>query len=185
MLEPNFDPFPEIQTERLLLRRLTQNDSEEIFSLRSNADTMKYIGKPLAASLSEAIKFIGSVNESLMNNNGILWAIELKEFPGKLVGYIGHWRLIKEHYRAEVGYMLLPDYWRKGIMKEALNVVINYGFKEMKLHSIEAHINPDNKASSGLLECAGFIREAYFKEDFFSNGAFGDTAIYSKLTHIR
>lgn len=184
MLQPNFDPFPEIQTPRLLLRRLKKNDAEEIFGLRSDAQTMRYIGKDLAVSLSEAVQFIGNVNESLITNNGILWAIELKELPGKLIGYIGHWRLIKEHYRAEVGYMLHPDYWRKGIMKEALAVVVNYGFREMKLHSIEAHISPQNQASSGLLESCGFVREAYFKEDFFYNGVFEDTAIYSKLTHL-
>lgn len=183
MLQPNFDPFPEIETERLLLRRLKKNDAAEIFGLRSDVQTMRYIGKDLAVTLSEAVKFIANSNESLITNNGILWAIELKELPGKLIGYIGHWRLIKEHYRAEVGYMLHPDYWRKGIMKEALAVVVNYGFKEMKLHSIEAHISPDNKASASLLESSGFVREACFKEDFFYNGVFGDTAIYSKLTH--
>lgn len=183
MLQPNFDLFPEIQTPRLLLRRLKKNDAEEIFGLRSDAQTMRYIGKDLAVSLSEAVQFIGNINESLITNNGILWAIELKEFPGKLIGYIGHWRLIKEHYRAEVGYMLYPDYWRKGIMKEALSVVVDYGFNEMKLHSIEARINPQNLASASLLESNGFVREAYLKEDFFYNGVFGDTAIYSKLAH--
>ena len=183
MLQPNFDPFPEIQTPRLLLRRLKKNDAEEIFGLRSDAQTMRYIGKDLAVSLSDAVQFIGNINESLITNNGILWAIESKEFPGKLIGYIGHWRLIKEHYRAEVGYMLYRDYWRKGIMKEALAEVVDYGFNEMKLHSIEARINPQNLASAGLLESNGFVREAYLKEDFFYNGVFGDTAIYSKLAH--
>ena len=67
-------------------------------------------------------------------------------------------------------------------MKEALIKVIEYGFNEMKLHSIEAHINPANSASAGILEATGFIREAYFKEDFYYKGVFSDTAIYSKLT---
>ncbi len=183
MLEPNFDPFPEIQTQRLLLRRLKKSDAEEIFNLRSDERVMRYIGKDPATSLSDAVQFIVNSNESLITNNGILWAIELKELPGKLIGFIAHWRLIKEHYRAEVGYMLRPDYWRKGIMKEALAVVVDYGFNEMKLHSIEAHINPANKASASLLESNGFVREAYFKEDFFYKGKFEDTAIYSKLAH--
>jgi ribosomal-protein-alanine N-acetyltransferase len=66
-------------------------------------------------------------------------------------------------------------------MKEALIKVIDYGFNEMKLHSIEAHINPENAASAAILEATGFVREAYFKEDFFYKGEFSDTAIYSKL----
>ncbi|MEO5909204.1 MAG: GNAT family N-acetyltransferase, partial [Ginsengibacter sp.] len=96
-------------------------------------------------------------------------------------GTIGLWRLIKENFRAEVGYMFLPDYWQKGLAKESLLKIIEYGFNEMKLHSIEAHISPRNSSSASLLEKTGFTREAYFKEDYFFNGAFEDTAVYSLL----
>jgi [ribosomal protein S5]-alanine N-acetyltransferase len=181
MLQPNFHPFPQIETERLLLRKLKNQDADEIFNLRSDENVMKYIGKDPITSISEAIEFIQLVNNSLVTNFGISWAIALKEDPQKLIGTIGHWRLIKEHYRAEVGYMLSPKFWKKGIMKEALIKVIDYGFNEMKLHSIEAHINPENAASAGILEATGFVREAYFKEDFFYKGEFSDTAIYSRL----
>ncbi len=181
MLQPNFDPFPELQTARLLLRRLKKEDAEEILKLRSDENVMKYIGKDPIITLTEAIQFFNLVNESLITNNGITWAITLKENPGKLIGTIGHWRLIKEHYRAEVGYMLQHEYWKKGIMKEALLKVIDFGFDELKLHSIEANINPENEASASILEATGFVKEAYFKEDFFYNGIFYDTAIYSKL----
>jgi [ribosomal protein S5]-alanine N-acetyltransferase len=77
--------------------------------------------------------------------------------------------------------MLHPNFWNKGIMKEALLAAIDFGFNQMKLHSIEAHINPDNVASGILLEKTGFVREAYFKEDFFFRGKFSDSAIYSLL----
>jgi ribosomal-protein-alanine N-acetyltransferase len=66
-------------------------------------------------------------------------------------------------------------------MKEALMAVIRFGFDSMKLHSIEAHIDPVNTASALVLEKTGFIREAYFKEDFFYKGRFSDTAVYSLL----
>jgi ribosomal-protein-alanine N-acetyltransferase len=181
MLQPNFNPFPEIETERLLLRKLKNEDADEIFKLRSDENVMKYIGKDPITTINEATEFIHLVNNSLSTNFGITWAIAFKENPGKLIGTIGHWRLIKEHYRAEVGYMLLPQYWKKGIMKEALIQVIDYGFNEMNLHSMEAHINPQNAASAAILEATGFVREAYFKEDFFYKGEFSDTAIYSKL----
>jgi ribosomal-protein-alanine N-acetyltransferase len=63
--------------------------------------------------------------------------------------------------------MLHPSHWRKGIMKEALDILVPFAFNEIKLHSIEAHINPGNIASANILTSAGFIREAYFKEDYF------------------
>jgi ribosomal-protein-alanine N-acetyltransferase len=89
---------------------------------------------------------------------------------------------MKEHYRGEVGYVLLPEYQGKGIMHEALGAVIAYGFDVMKLHSIEANTNPNNTPSHKLLERHGFVREAYFKENYYYNGKFLDSAIYSLIT---
>ena len=181
MLQTNFNPFPEITTERLLLRRLVRGDIDAIFKLRSDEKVMRFIGKIPMTSQSEALEFIDRVNESIETNFGITWAMALKENPADLIGTIGHWRLIKEHFRAEVGYMLSPRHWRKGIMKEALIKVVDFGFDKMQLHSIEAHINPANTASAAILESTGFLKEGYFKEHFFFNGEFSDTAIYSKI----
>ena len=181
MLQPNFSPFPEIKTERLVLSKMTKIDSAEILRLRSDENVMKYIDRERAKSIQDAEVFLDRITTSLDSNNGIMWGIALKETPKTLIGNIGYWRLIKEHYRAEVGYMLNPSFWKKGIMKEALEEIIVFGFKHMNLHSIEANINPDNEASAALLESTGFIKEAHFKEDFFFNGQFEDTAIYSLL----
>jgi ribosomal-protein-alanine N-acetyltransferase len=181
MLQPNFSPFPEIKTERLFLRKMTRKDAAEILRLRSDENVMQYIDRERAKYIKDAETFLDRITTSLETNNGIMWGITLKETPGILIGNIGYWRLIKEHYRAEVGYMLNPLFWKKGIMKEALREVIVFGFNHMNLHSIEANINPGNEASAALLESTGFIKEAYFKEDFFFNGTFRDTVIYSRL----
>lgn len=181
MLETNFSPFPEITTNRLLLRRISIKDAPEILSLRSDDTVMHFIDREKAKTLEDAEAWIQLVNESLESNNGITWAMSLTEAPQTLIGTIGFWRIIKQHHRAEVGYMLHPEHWNKGIMKEALLSVIDFGFGAMQLHSIEAHINPGNSASAALLEKTGFIREAYFKEDYYFKGEFIDSAIYSLL----
>ncbi len=181
MLQVNFHPFPEIKTERLLLRRLIEEDAGQIFKMRSDENVMKFIGKNPITTMQEAVDFYNLVNDSLENNTGITWAITLIDSPEKMIGTIGFWRLIKEHFRAEIGYMLMPSYWKKGLAKEAVQKVIEYGFQQMNLHSIEAHIHPKNMASAMLLESTQFVREAHFKEDFFFNGVFEDTAIYSLL----
>lgn len=182
MLEVNFDPFPELTTERLVLRKMKDADTSQFFKLRSNSEVMKHIGKNPMTSMNEAMDFINMINDLLENNSGITWAMALKEQPEKLIGTIGLWRLIKEHFRTEIGYMLIPEYWRKGFTKEAILKVLDYGFNELKLHSVEGHITPLNLASAKILESTGFVREAYFKEDFFFNGKFEDTAIYSLLS---
>jgi ribosomal-protein-alanine N-acetyltransferase len=64
-------------------------------------------------------------------------------------------------------------------MKEAIRELLDYGFTHLKLHSVEANINPANQASEALLKSVGFIKEAYFKENFYFNGQFIDSAIYS------
>lgn len=183
MLQTNFVPFPEIKTKRLFLRKVNEHDLHQILLLRSNNDVMKYLDKKKAKDLNDAKDFLKMIDDSLDTGDGVLWGIELKKKPGLLVGYICYWRLVKEHYRAEVGYMLLPEFWNKGFMKEALSEVIIFGYNIMKLHRIEARINPRNKASASLLLSTGFIKEAYFKEDFYYDGKFGDTEVYSRLEH--
>ena len=156
-------------------------DAPEILSLRSNDRVMQFFDREKMRSIGDAEALIELINESLNNNNGITWAITLIDEPGELIGTIGFWRIIKEHYRTEVGYMHSPDYWGKGMMKEALSAVIHFAFTQIGLHSIEARINPSNAASAGLLETLGFVREAYFREDYHFNGRFLDTTIYSLL----
>lgn len=179
MLELNFTPFPEIKTKRLLMRRMTDADAPELLFLRSDEKTMQYIDREKTKSLEEAAAFIQMINIAIDKNESVMWAITLSDKPGTVIGNISYWRIINQHYRAEVGYMLHPDFWNKGLMKEALLSVIDFGFNEIKLHSIEAHINPENAVSGILLEKCGFVREAYFKEDFYFRGKFIDSAVYS------
>jgi len=180
MLEINFNPFPNLETKRLLLRRLENEDVNEIFALRSDKEVMKYVPRPLAKTPEDALNHIAIINEKIDSNEGINWAITLKDNP-KLIGIIGHYRIKHEHFRAEIGYMLLPEYHGKGVISEAINEVIKYGFQVMKLHSIEAIIDPENFASARVLQKNGFVKEAHLKENEYYDGKFLDTIIYSIL----
>jgi ribosomal-protein-alanine N-acetyltransferase len=180
MININFTPFPNLETERLHLRRLVKEDVNEVFALRSDNEVMKYIPRPLVKTNEEALEHIAMIDEKIENNEGINWAISLKNNP-KLIGIIGHYRIKPEHFRAEIGYMLLPEYHGKGIIVEAIKETLNYGFQVMKLHSIEAIIDPENFASESVLQKSGFIKEAHLKENEYYEGRFLDTVIYSIL----
>lgn len=184
MVELNFKPFPVLETERLLLREITLEDAPAFFLCRSDAETMQYIGKPLHQTVAETEALIKLIIERVNSNTAINWAITLKE-DLKFIGTISYHDIIKEHFRAEVGYMLLTGYRRKGIVNEALKAVLDFGFENLKLHSIEAKINPSNTASANLLKKHGFVKEAYFKENYFFEGSFQDTEIYSLLVTSR
>jgi ribosomal-protein-alanine N-acetyltransferase len=180
MLVLNFNPFPNLETDRLLLRRIDNNDVKEIFELRSDAETMKYIPRPLVKNLDEAIEHLALIDSGIEKNEVINWGITIKGNT-KIVGIIGFYRTKHEHYRSEIGYMLLPEIQGKGIATEAVRVIIEFGFNEMKLHSIEANIDPRNIASERVLQKNGFIKEAHILENEYYDGVFLDTVIYSLL----
>ena len=180
MLNITFLPFHNLETERLYLRQLTNDDVHEIFALRSDPEVMKYIPRPLVTNKEEALAHITMIEEKIVTNEGINWAITLKGNP-KLIGIIGHYRIKPEHFRAEIGYMLLPEHQGKGIISEAIKEVVNYGFEVMKLHSIEAIIDPKNFGSEKVLQKNGFVKEAHLKENEYYEGRFLDTVIYSLL----
>lgn len=180
MLTLNFNPFHNLETERLLLRRVDVNDAEEILLLRGNPETMKYIPRPLTKTREDALEHIAMIDSKIDANEGINWAITLKGNP-KLIGIIGHYRIQHDNHRAEIGYMLLPEFHGKGIVTEAVKEVIDYGFNVMKLHSIEAVIDPENVVSEAVLKKFGFVKEAHFREHEYYEGKFLDSVVYSLL----
>jgi ribosomal-protein-alanine N-acetyltransferase len=178
MLQIEFLPFTNLETDRLLLRQIEKDDANEILALRSDDRVMQFIGRPKMSSLEEARTWIEKFDTALEQNEGITWAITIKT-ENKLLGTIGFWRLEKEHYRGEIGYLLNPASQGKGFMHEAFRPVLKYGFEKMKLHSIEANVYPENNSSRKVLEKNGFVQEGYFKENYFHDGIFTDTAVYS------
>ncbi|MEO8087228.1 MAG: GNAT family N-acetyltransferase [Bacteroidota bacterium] len=182
MLELKYDKFPVLETERLILREMTMDDAPVLFEMRTHPLMNRYTDRAKMKTMEEAEQKMKTIIEMVESRNGIAWAIELKESK-KQIGDISFWRLIKEHYRAEIGYALLPEYWEKGIMSEAARCAIDYGFSMLNFHSIEANVNPNNVASMKLLEKMNFVREAYFRENYYYDGKFLDSAIYSLVNN--
>jgi ribosomal-protein-alanine N-acetyltransferase len=181
MLDITFLPFPNLETKRLILKQINTNDADAILSLRSNDEVMKYIPRPYLKTKEDALELIAMFDDKIENGIGINWGIYFLDEPQKLLGIIGYYRMKPEHYRAEVGYMLFPEYNGKGIVSEALGRVIEYGFKEMKLHSIEAILDPENIGSERVLLKNGFVKEAHLIENEYYEGRFLDSMIYSLL----
>lgn len=178
----DFSYFPEIETERLLLRRITNDDAVDLFEIRSNPIAMQYIDRPIAKTHEDALNLIKVIEDNYTKHDGVNWAITFKE-DKKLIGNIGFWRMDKPNFRAEIGYILNPNFHRKGIMNEALKAIIDFGFKRMQLHSIEAITKPSNTASNEILLKNGFVQEGYFRETFFFNGKFYDKKVFSLINN--
>ena len=175
-----FDIFPSLESERLNYRDFLKEDAHELFLLKSDKVVMKHMDSFPFQSIRDAEKSIQKNQNLYHEKKGILWAI-IEKSSNQMIGYFGYWRLIREHCRGEIGYALNPKVWGKGYMKETLDCLIPFGFNEMKLHSIEANLNPNNANSERLLQRFGFKKEAYFRENYLFNGKFNDSVIYSLL----
>jgi len=181
MLSPDFNPFPVLETPRLLLREHNYIDAEILFTMRTDENIMRYIDRQRPKDIQDIRNFISAFTEDCRAGKSIAWVIALKEQPDFMIGSIGYWRSDLANHRAEVGYMLQPDFWRRGIISEALEHVIDFGFEQINLHTIQANINPGNEASRQMLLKHGFLKEAYFREDYYFNGKFLDSEIYGLI----
>jgi ribosomal-protein-alanine N-acetyltransferase len=180
MLELNFNPFPILASERLQFRKLTATDAPEILALRGDPETMRFIPRPLLTDIEGALDHIKSINDKIEENLDINWAVTEKN-SDKCIGIMGFYRTQPEHFRSELGYMLLPEYWGKGYVTEAVTTLLNFAFNTLNFHSIEAVIDSRHKASERVLQKNGFTKEAHFVENFYYNNEFTDTVIYSLL----
>jgi ribosomal-protein-alanine N-acetyltransferase len=143
----------EIQTERLLLRRLENSDWEMISFLRSDKIVNQFVKRPNAETKEEALEFIEKIKTGIDNRNLYYWKITEKN---KMIGSICLWNFSKDHKTAEIGYDLSPNYQGKGIMNESLKNVTEFGFRELNLNIIEAYTHRQNTSSTKLLERNGF-----------------------------
>jgi ribosomal-protein-alanine N-acetyltransferase len=147
---------PLLTTERLTLRQLQSSDDKAIFTLRNNGQVNAFIQRPLLNNRNEAQYFITVIDEGINNKEWLYWALILKSNQ-QLIGTICLWHFSKGNTVAEIGYEMHPDYQGKGLMSEAIQTIIRYGFHILHLKRIEAYTQPANAMSIKLLEKNGFL----------------------------
>ncbi|TQR21639.1 GNAT family N-acetyltransferase [Psychrobacillus vulpis] len=172
--------FPRLETERFKLRRIEVKDAVEIFNYFSRDEVTKYYDLDTFMNITEAIQLIENWEKRFVNNEGIRWGIATKA-DNRIIGSCGFHNWQKEHFKAEVGFEVTPEFWQQGVMTEVLKYVLQYGFEEMELYRIEALYDPENTASKKTLEKAGFIYEGTLRKSSFEKGSFCDAAICSIL----
>jgi len=156
-------PFPQLATARLRLRRLRASDAPEIYRLRADDRVNEFIDRPKAINLQDALAYIDKIHNGVEAGDWVYWAILFQE-QKKLIGTICLWNVSAAEKKAELGYELMPDYQGQGIMQEAVGAVLDFGFRTLKLRSIEAVSRPANHRSIKLLEKFGFQLSGTLKE---------------------
>ena len=172
--------FPILETERLILREITKDDTNAIFDCFSNEDVTRFYGLETMQRSEQAEQMIDFFSKSYIEKRGVRWGIERKGVKG-IIGTVGFNSWLAKHRRAEIGYEIHPEYWRKGYTAEAVSKVLSHGFVEMNLTRIGAIIFLENEASNRLLTKLGFQKEGVLRNYMYQNGKAYDTNVYSLL----
>lgn len=162
--------LPILKTERLILRRSMKKDLKQILFFRSDREMNKYIIRPLTKNIDEAEAWFDKVQKQVDHRETFDWAIN--ENPDQvMIGTICLWDFSADKKRAEVGYALHPSFQGRGIMSEALRVVIDFGFRQLELDEIVAFTHRENLASIAMLLKHEFIHrpELIDKDNEFNN----------------
>lgn len=173
------DDFPTLRSPRLHLRQFRQEDIHDVFYGLSHPDVIKYYGvhfDTLKATQEQMNWFVSLET----NRTGIWWAICRAE-GSAFLGAAGFNNWSHGHRKAEIGFWLLPEYWGKGIVSEALPLVCNYGFGKMGLHRIEAFVESENLNSKTAMSKMGFSLEGTMVDCEIKNGRFISLDIYARL----
>jgi ribosomal-protein-alanine N-acetyltransferase len=177
-----FGEFPELETKRLVLRRMTLADAGFYLIHFSDPDIVELTAFDAPENIERATQeLLEFCIKPFEENKGIRWGIVLKD-EAELIGTIGYHQWVKASgHHIRVGYDLAATYRRRGIMTEALEAVLRYGFETMRLNKVEALTDLRNVASIRLLEKLGFHQDGVLRENMYFHGRFIDEAVFSQL----
>jgi [ribosomal protein S5]-alanine N-acetyltransferase len=180
-----FEDLPELETERLLLRKLRLEDARAMFAYASDPEVTRYVLFDTHRSIEDSVAFLRFAVEGYERGDFGGWGVVLKD-SGAFVGTCGvDYGYAPEHARAELGYVLAREHWGKGLMPEAVRAVIRFGFGRMELNRIQARCIAENTASARVMEKAGMTYEGTLREYELIKGAYRDMKFYSILRRER
>jgi [ribosomal protein S5]-alanine N-acetyltransferase len=142
--------FPVIKIKHLILRRLVPEDRKAVFILRNDEQVSMFINRNIMTSETEAAVFIEKIWSNGDRGPDVFWAICLNNQPD-LIGTICLWNFSEDRKLAELGYELFPAFQGRGLMSEAVKAVLDYGFNDRGLTTIEAYTHKDNMRSKKML----------------------------------
>lgn len=158
-----------LRTKRLILRAANQSDLADMFAIYSAPAAMKYWSTPPHQNHAETQgnldRMVASAAKQL-----VYFAIEM---DGHMIGYAGM------HHGDEVGFILHPDYWRRGIIKEAMGAIIPNLFENTDVPQLTADADPLNTASVNCLKSLGFVETGTAENTYCINGVWSDSIYFA------
>lgn len=176
----DFSQFPTLETSRLRLREIVAEDYEAIFAIRGDYEVTKYNTGDAYTDIEQAQALIDSMTALFSEGQELRWGITLKP-DDTVIGMCGfnYWHRIDK--RTSIGFDLNRNFWKRGIMREAVFAMLNFGFEKMELNRIEASATSENIASVKLLQSLNFQQEGIQREQYFEAEQFYDLSLFGLL----
>ena len=144
-----------IETERIILRHFCDADAEAVFEFSSNEEVLRWTGEPALTHIDQAQDIINGFWKTEYTNYGYARYAVVHKHDQKVIGFAGL-KFLPELNETDLGYRILPQYWRKGLTTEMARPLVKHGFDDLGLNKIVAFAFPENPASCRVLEKTGF-----------------------------
>jgi [ribosomal protein S5]-alanine N-acetyltransferase len=175
---PQEGELPTLRGSKVVLRWLTLGDVDALYEIFSDPEVARYLAIPRQQSRADTERFLDTIHEGFRTRSLYQWGIE---HAGRVAGTCTLGGIDWENRRAEIGFALARAAWGRGLMPDALTVLIDHAFGALGLHRIEADVDPRNSASLRLLDRLGFQREGHLRERYFKDGEIQDSILLGLL----
>ncbi|MFL6591469.1 MAG: GNAT family N-acetyltransferase [Luteimonas sp.] len=172
--------FPRLQGKRVCLRPPTADDADALFALFADPAVMRYWSRPPMTTRAEAEGLIGEILAGFDQRTLFNWMV-VSRSDDALIGTCALFRIERRHRRAEIGYSLRSDHWGRGLAVESVSLMLDWAFRTLRLHRVEADIDPRNDGSRKLLERLDFTSEGVLRERYFVGDEVSDTQLFGLL----
>lgn len=157
-----------IETDRLLMRDLMDEDVNGMFAMDSDAEVHTFLGNRPISTLEEAQKMIDSIKQQYIENGIGRWAVVEKE-SGNFIGWSG-FKLITDVIDGrsnfyDLGYRFIKQYWGKGYATETAIASLNHGFSKLDYEEICGMADVNHIASNAILQKIGLVKRNEFTFD--------------------
>lgn len=175
-----------ILTDRLVLRPFTSDDLDDLYSIQSRPDVARYLyWNPRSRDeVREVLERKTRQTVLAAENDALCLAVTLPGAEGTTTGVVGEvtlwWRSV-EHRQGELGYILHPDHWGRGVGTEAARAMLDLAFGVLGLHRVYGRCDERNTTSASLMRRLGMRQEAHFVHNEIFKGEWGDELVCAIL----
>ena len=175
-----FSNIPELTADRIVLRKILPEDCADMYSYSHREEVTRYLLWYPHPDYDYTYRYIKQLQEQYKTGEFTDWGIILKS-NGRMIGTCGFTSFDVPNNRGEIGYVLNPEYWGKGIAAEAACTVMRFGFGKLNLNRIEAKYIIGNDQSRRVMEKCGMKFEGVLRQHMLIKGDYKDIGVCSIL----